>query len=101
MTTTLPALRHDLDVMPSPVAEQPGLLMRDPMRFGESVLIIPPPLAPCLSFFDGRTGTADAKAALVRATGDVRAGAIVEHLLESLSAAGFLRDDAYAALRAG
>lgn len=99
MTTLLPALRHDLDVMPSPVPDRPGLLMRDPMRFGESVLIVPPALAQCLSLFDGRTDVADAKAALVRAADDVRAGAIVDHLLEALSGAGFLRDDTYAALR--
>jgi AmmeMemoRadiSam system protein B len=101
MSTLLPALRRDLDLMPSPVPERPGLLMRDPMRFGESVLIVPPPLVACLPFFDGRTEEGDAKAALVRTAGDVRAGAIVDHLLESLSAAGFLHDDAYEALRAG
>jgi MEMO1 family protein len=100
MTRVLPALRHDLDLMPSPVADRPGLLMRDPMRFGDSILIVPPPLAPCLSLFDGRTVEADAKAALVRATGDVRAGAILDQLGEALSGAGFLRDDTYAALRA-
>ena len=100
MTTLLPALRRDLDLMPSPVPDRPGLLMRDPMRFGESVLIVPPALAGCLSFFDGLTDVGDAKAALVRAARDVRAGAIVDHLLEALRAAGFLVDDAYAALRA-
>jgi AmmeMemoRadiSam system protein B len=100
MTIFLPALRHDLDLMPSPVADRPGLLMRDPMRFGDSVLVIPPALVSCLSLFDGRTEVANAKAALVRAAGDVRAGAIVDQLLEALSVAGFLRDDAYAALRA-
>ena len=99
MSTFLPALRRDLDLMPSPVPERPGLLMRDPMRFADSVLIVPPPLAACLSLFDGRTGMAEAKAVLVRATGDVRAGAVVEHLLETLSGAGFLCDDVYAALR--
>ena len=98
--SVLPALRRDLDLMPSPVPERPGLLMRDPMRFGESVLIVPPALAGCLSLFDGRTDVAEAKAALVRAAGDVRAGAIVDHLLEAMSGAGFLLDDAYAALRA-
>jgi MEMO1 family protein len=100
VTLLLPALRPDLDLMPSPVPDRPGLLMRDPMRFGESVLIIPPALVGCLPLFDGRTEEGDAKAALVRAAGDVRAGAIVDHLLEALSGAGFLQDDAYAALRA-
>jgi len=101
MSTFLPALRRDLDLMPSPVPERPGLLMRDPMRFSESVLIIPPALVACLSLFDGSTELADAKAALVRAADDVRAGAIVDQLLEVLSGAGFLHDDAYDTLRAG
>jgi MEMO1 family protein len=100
MTTLLPPLRHDLDLMPSPVSDQPGLLIRDPMQFTDAMLVIPPPLMPCLSFFDGETERADAKATLVRATGDVRAGAVVDHLLETLGRVGFLRDDAYAALRA-
>lgn len=99
MGTPLPALRHDLDLMPSPVPDRPGLLMRDPMRFSDAVLIIPPPLAACLSLFDGRTEEAAAKAVLVRATGDVRAGAVIEHMRESLSGAAFLRDDVYAARR--
>lgn len=100
MTRLLPALRHDLDLLPSPVPERPGLLLRDPMRFAEGMLIVPPPLAPCLSFFDGRTEESDAKAALVRATGDVNAASVVDHLVEALGSAGFLRDAAYEALRA-
>jgi AmmeMemoRadiSam system protein B len=99
VTRLLPALRADLDLMPSPVPDQPGLLIRDPMRFAEAILIVPPPLASCLSFFDGRTEETDAKAALVRATGDVRAGTVIEHLVEALGGAGFLRDEAYEQLR--
>ena len=34
-TARLPRLRGDLDLMPSPVAEQPGLLLRDPFRYTE------------------------------------------------------------------
>jgi AmmeMemoRadiSam system protein B len=100
MTSLLPALRRDLDVMPSPVPDRPGLLIRDPMRYSDAVLVVPTPLASCLSLFNGGTEVAEAKAALVRAAGDVRAGAIVDHLLEALSAAAFLQDDAYAARRA-
>ena len=35
MPRALPALRRNLDVMPSPVEERPGLLVRDPFRYTE------------------------------------------------------------------
>lgn len=97
---TIPSLRPDLDLQPSPVAEAPGLLMRDPMGFAEHVLVIPPPLVPVLAIFDGRSEVADVKAALVRESGDVRAAAVVDHLLEALGGGGFLLDETYASARA-
>jgi AmmeMemoRadiSam system protein B len=100
MPARMPALRPDLDVMPSPVADRPGVLVRDPMGFAEGMLVIPPPLVPLLAIFDGQSDVADVKAALVRQAGDVRAAAIVEHLLETLGGGGFLVDDTYASLRA-
>ena len=78
MSARMPALRQDLDVMPSPVADRPGVLVRDPMGFAEGMLVIPPPLVPLLAIFDGQSEVADVKAALVRQAGDVRAAAIVE-----------------------
>jgi hypothetical protein len=32
MPRTLPRLRFELDLMPSPLEERPGLLMRDPFQ---------------------------------------------------------------------
>ena len=49
----LPRLRFDLDFMPSPLEERPGLLMRDSFRFSETTLILPPPLVPLLRLCDG------------------------------------------------
>ena len=100
MSARMPALRQDLDVMPSPVADRPGVLVRDPIGFAEGMLVIPPPLVPLLAIFDGRSDVADVKAALVRQAGDVRAAAIVEHLLETLGSGGFLVDETYASRRA-
>ena len=34
----------DLDFMPSPVEDRPGLLIRDPYHFSEVTLIVPPAL---------------------------------------------------------
>jgi hypothetical protein len=96
MSARMPALRQDLDVMPSPVEDRPGLLVRDPMGFAEGMLVIPPALVPLLAIFDGQSDVADVKAALVRQAGDVRAATIVEHLLETLGGGGFLVDEAYA-----
>jgi hypothetical protein len=76
MPRALPALRRNLDVMPSPVPERPGVLLRDPFRYTEDVLIVPPPLVPFLRYFDGGHDERDLHAALHRATESLEAGAI-------------------------
>ena len=40
MAALLPRLRADLDVMPSPLPEQPGLVIRDPFRYSAVTLVI-------------------------------------------------------------
>jgi hypothetical protein len=89
-------LRLDLDFMPSPSPEHPGLFIRDPYRFTDAMLIVPPLLVECLSLFDGRNTELDLRAALVRLTNDLEVGEIVENLLETLSGAGFLEDENFA-----
>lgn len=81
--------------MPSPLPERPGLLLRDPYRYAEAVLVVPSPLVPCLAFFDGACEEADLRLALTRLTGDVRVGEVVEHLRNTLSDSGFLEDATY------
>jgi MEMO1 family protein len=95
----LPPLRRNLDLTPSPVADRPGLLVRDPFRFAESVLIIPSALVPCLAFFNGRYERAQVAEALVRLSGDIRMGQVIDHLFDTLSEAGFLEDDVFAGLK--
>jgi AmmeMemoRadiSam system protein B len=99
MARGLPRLRTNLDFMPSPVPDRPGLMIRDPFRYSDATLIIPPPLVECLSLFDGERTELDLRAALVRITGDLRVGELVDHLVRTLSEAGFLEDEVYAALR--
>jgi len=53
MPERLPRLRVDLDFMPSPVADRPGLLIRDSLRYSDATLIVPPGLVQCLQLFDG------------------------------------------------
>ena len=99
MSQTLPRLRTDLDLMPSPVQDRPGLLMRDPFQYAEATLIVPPQLVQCLRFFDGKSTDLDLRSELVRLTGDVQVGDLQQHLVSSLSDAGFLDDDVYQRLR--
>jgi AmmeMemoRadiSam system protein B len=82
----------NLDFMPSPSPEHPGLFIRDPYRFSDAMLVIPPPLVDCLQCFDGSQTDLDLRAALVQITGDLEVGQLAGHLVETLSAAGFLED---------
>jgi MEMO1 family protein len=99
MSRPLPALRRDLDLMPSPVADRPGLLVRDPFRYAESMIVIPSALVPCLAFFNGHYERSQVVEALVRLGGDIRIGQVVDHLLDTLSEGGFLEDEVFAALK--
>jgi MEMO1 family protein len=99
VTGTLAALRRNLEMVPSPVPDRPGLLLRDPFRYSEVVLVIPPPVVPCLAFFNGRYGEGQVREALMGLTGDPRVGEFLVHLSETLSGAGFLEDDAFQRMR--
>jgi len=79
--------------MPSPSPEHPGLFIRDPYRYSDAMLIIPPLLVECLTLLDGRSSELDLRAALVRLTNDLDVGEIVSSLLRTLSTAGFLEDE--------
>ena len=99
MSNQLPRLRLSLDFMPSPDQQNPGLLIRDPFRFSDSMLLIPPQLVECLACFDGEQTTLDLRASLVRITGEIQVGEIEKNLYETLSAAGFLEDEKFEELR--
>ena len=96
LSLTLARLRMTLDFMPSPSAEHPGLLIRDPYRYTDALLIIPPVLVECLECFDGRHTDLDLRQALVRLTGDLNVSEVEQHLIQTLSAAGFLEDENFA-----
>ena len=75
--------------------------MRDPYRYSEAMLIVPPPLIECLRCFDGRQTDLDLRALLVRITGDLQIGELEQHLIETFSSAGFLEDETFARMKAG
>lgn len=89
----------NLDFMPSPAAEHPGLFIRDPYKFSDAMLVIPPPLIECLECFDGEKTDLDLRQSLVRVTNSLDVSELQQHLVETLSAAGFLEDDAFAQMR--
>jgi len=90
----------NLDFMPSPAPDHPGLFIRDPYRYSDAMLIIPPVLVECLQCFDGRQTDLDLRTALVRLTNDLEVGEIGQHLIRTLSDAGFLENEAFERMRA-
>jgi MEMO1 family protein len=99
MSDRLPPLRMNLDFMPSPVPDRPGLLIRDALGYSDTTMIVPPVLVQCLHLFDGEGTELDLRQMLVQSTGDLNVGEIIEHLVRSLSDAGFLEDDTYRRLK--
>src|SRR5438874_9793568 len=89
----------NLDLMPSPLQDRPGLMIRDPYRYSESVIIVPPPLVQCLHCFDGQQTDLDLRAVLVKITGDLDVGQIEESLVNALSSSGFLEDETFAQMK--
>jgi len=101
MAQPLPRLRREIDIMPSPLPEQPGLLIRDPFHYTDAVIIVPPVLARMLAFFDGLRTELDLQAELTRLTGDLAAGEAARHLVKTLRDSGFLDCEQFHELRHG
>lgn len=76
--------------------EKPGLVIRDPFQYSDATLIIPPALVGCLECFDGTQSELDLRHYLVQLTGDLQIGELQQHLIDTLSAAGFLDDESFA-----
>jgi len=85
--------------MPSPEPERPGLFIRDPYCFSDSMLLIPPQLVPALACFDGEQTTLDLRESLVRITGQIQVGDLEANLCQALSDAGFLEDEKFERMR--
>jgi AmmeMemoRadiSam system protein B len=91
----LPKLRANLDIMLSPVADRPGLFIRDSFRYSDAQLIIPPPLISGLRLFDGVHTNHDLRQELTRVLGSEEIDSLAENLFEALSVAGFLDNETY------
>jgi MEMO1 family protein len=86
---------RSLDFLPSPVPGRPGLLIRDPFRFSDAMLVVPQALVSCLQFFDGEHSELDLRAHLARLTGELNVSGLAAHLTQTLSDAGFLEDEQF------
>ena len=89
----------DLDFLPSPIEDRPGLMIRDPLQYSDTTLIVPPALVPVLSMFDGEQTVDEACRALLEITGDIRAGEIQKHLQDALENAGFVEGERFEQIR--
>jgi MEMO1 family protein len=101
MSQPLPRLRMNLEFMPSPIGDRPGLLIRDSYGYSDAVLIIPPPLVHCLECFDGEQTDLDLRQRLVEITGELDVSTIQDQLLEVLAQSGFLHNEIFEELREG
>ena len=99
MAAPLPRLRMNLEFMPSPVEDRPGLLIRDSFHYSDATLIIPPELVELLEYFDGDHTSLDLRQRLVDLTGDLSVSDLQDHLTGALAKAGFLEDDTYHQLK--
>lgn len=95
MSKILPRLRRTLDIMPSPVPESPGFLIRDPLQYSEDILIIPPLLARGLALFDGVQTEADLRSFLSRLVGQVIPDEVIANMVDALGSEGFLENEEF------
>src|SRR5262245_50235057 len=89
----LPPLRRGLDMFPSPVAEKPGLLIRDPFRYSEDILVIPPLLVAALNFLDGESTLLDAQAYLSKLVGQIVPSDFIQTMIDVMQQGGFLETE--------
>jgi len=100
MSDNLPPLRRGIDIMPSPIAESPGLILRDPFRYTQAVLLIPSGWIPALALMNGKSTELELQETLTRASGGklVR-WEDVQHFVQTLRNHGFLESEEFHKLR--
>ena len=99
MSNLLPILRLGIDFIPSPEADRPGLLLRDPLRYTDAVLYLPPAWALALRCLDGEHTELDVQEILTRATGALVFSDQVREFVGVLRQQGFLETEEFHRLR--
>ena len=100
MAISLPSLRLDLDILPSPDTSRPGLLLRDPYQYSSATLLIPPLLISGLRLFDGERSLNDLQADFASVAGLKQADTFADSLYHALDQAGFLDNVHYYEMKA-
>jgi AmmeMemoRadiSam system protein B len=80
--------------MPSPIDSQPGLLLRDPFRYTDTVIVVPPEWVAVLRCLDGEHTLVDVQTILTRLSGGqiVPSGVITE-FVSTIDELGFLETE--------
>jgi hypothetical protein len=85
--------------MPSPETNRPGLLIRDPLRYTDTVLYVPPTWAMALRYLDGEHTELDVQETLTRATGTLVFSDEVREFVGVFRQQGFLETEEFQRLR--
>src|SRR5690349_21164304 len=99
MSNVLPCLRQVLDVIPSADESQPGVLLRDPFRYTDGLLFLPPGWALALNFLDGAHTELDLQAFLTNASGQILPSSDIQQFVRILNEQGFLETARFHELR--
>jgi len=81
--------------MPSPDSNRPGLLIRDPFRYTDAVLLVPPTWAVALSYLDGEHTALDVQEILTRSLGTLVFSDEVQEFVGILRRQGFLETEEF------
>jgi len=100
MSEILPRLRTGLDVLPSPIQDRPGIVLRDPFRYCEDTLLIPATWVPLLSCLDGKHTELDLQVEMVRhGGGELVFSSDVRQFVSLLRSRGFLETEEFLSLQ--
>jgi hypothetical protein len=88
-----------LDILPSPETGRPGLLIRDPLHYTDTVLYVPPAWALALRCLDGEHTELDVQEILTRAKGTLVFSDEVREFVGVLRQQGFLETEEFDRLR--
>jgi hypothetical protein len=95
---SIPALRP-LELVPLTHEGRRLFLLRDPAGVAEEAIVMPPPSAELLAFFDGAHSVREVQTAIARATGRIVPVEQIRDFVQKLDANGFLDSPAYAERR--
>lgn len=96
----IPRLRPGLDIFQSPIPDSPGLILRDPFRYTQDILLIPAGWVPALTLLDGRRSELELQSLLTRHNGGrLVLREDVHQFVDVLRSRGFLESHEFRTLR--